>query len=81
MQRVYTRLTEFFLNLVVCSIALSCLMNALGGECLCLREISIHVYNLLTALLLTVYLFIRFFILHFVAAYYLLTPILKYLLR
>ena len=39
----------------------SSLMNALEGECLCLREISINVNKLLAVLLLRVYLFICFF--------------------
>ena len=36
-------------------------MNALEGECLFFREISINVNKLLAVLLLPVYLFIRFF--------------------
>ena len=64
-------------------IALSCLlyrsesslMNALEGECFCLREIPINVPKLLAVLLLPVYLFVRFFILHFVGAYLLFNPL------
>ena len=36
-------------------------INALEGECLCLREISINRNNLFAVLFLSVYLFIRFF--------------------
>ena len=47
---------------------LSSQMNALEVEWLCLHEISINVSKLLAVLLLPVYLFISFFILHFVIA-------------
>ena len=63
---LHTRLTEFFLNPVACSVLpfiwqLSSLMNTLKGEYPCLRKISINVSKSLAVLLLPVYLFIRFF--------------------
>ena len=46
---------------------ISSLINALEGECFCLREISFNVNQLLALLLLHV--FIRYFILYFVVGY------------
>ena len=50
------------------------LVDALEREYLCLRKISINVHKWLSVLLLPVYLFIRYFILHFVVAFLFLNP-------
>ena len=70
---LHTRLTEFLL-IPLNDLSylehrrLSSVMNVLGGECLCLREISININKLFTLvlaeLLLSVYLFIFFVLLH-----------------
>ena len=54
-------------------------MNALEGEILCLREISINANKLLAALLLPVYLFIRFFHTDVVAIFLFIPPIIIFI--
>ena len=76
---LHTRLIEFFcISLSSLSCLLYCrlnsLMDTLGGECLCLSEISINVNKLLAVLLSPLYLFIGFFLLLFVVASLLLYP-------
>ena len=80
-QRVFTQdwLNSFWIPLSALSCLLyrrvSCLINALEGECLCLLEISINVNKSLAELLLRVYLFFRLsLILLFVVAFLLLNP-------
>ena len=70
-------LTELPLLTLLCFLyrMVSSLMNALVGECLCLKEISINANKLLAVFLLPVYLFIRFlYVLHFVVVCLLLNP-------
>ena len=79
---LYTRLTEFFLNprwLLSCILygMVNSLINAF--ECLWFRETSIYVNKLLAVLLLPVYMFNRFFVLHFVVVCLLLNTLFWYL--
>ena len=61
-------LSELLLPAISCLLYhwLNSLMKTFEGECLCLRKITLNVKKLPAVLLLPVYLFIRFFILHFV---------------
>ena len=65
-------LTESSLRTLSCFLCrkMRSLMNALEAECFCLREISINVNKFLVVLLF--YIFISFFILHFVVGFLLL---------